>query len=107
MTMNMPSASSMLVHQITVELPEVKSCKELCELMNDQEFIIGRQYYKYRGFDNVNVWEDRGNVIVNTAHIGKIQEFYETEGYKHDESHRSHEPSRSHAEVKRGPIRPR
>jgi len=107
LTLNMPSATGMLVHQITVDISLVNSCRALCELMNKQDFIIGHQLYKRRGLNGDTIWEDRGDVIINTAHVGKVQEFYETEESRHDESHRGYDSSRSYSESKRGPIRPR
>ena len=107
LTLNMPSAAGMLVHQVTIELGDIKSCDDLCELLNEQDFICATQWYK-RQYNNGEVtWQNRGDVIINTAHIGKIQEFYENEDAKHDESHRNYEPSRSYAQVARGPVRPR
>lgn len=107
LTLNMPSAHGSLVHQITVDFPEVASSKAFCDLLNDQEFVMGRQYYKRKGFEGETLWEDRGDLIVNSAQIGKVQQFYETEDERHDEPHRSYDASRSYPEVERGAVRPR
>ena len=107
LTLNMPSAAGMLVHQVTIELEKADSCKAFCNLLNQQEFISGRQWYRYKSNDGEITWEDRGDVIINTSHIGKIQEFVEMGDKKHDESYRGYEPSRGYAEVTRKSVRSR
>lgn len=84
-TMNMPSANGFLVHQLTVDI-DVRSCAELRDLMNIDEFISGRMFYRRRLVTGETGWEDRGDIILNTAHIGKVQEFFETEREINDES---------------------
>ena len=75
-TMNMPSAKGYSVHQITVE-HESKSIKEFWNYLQDNEFIMANLMYKIRNDDLSEYWEDRGSLIINTAHIGKVQELIE------------------------------
>jgi len=84
LTLNMPSANGFLVHQLTVEVP-VNSCEDLKKAMNMDEFITGRLFYRRRGHNGDTAWEDRGDIVLNTAHIGKAQEFYEVERDVNDE----------------------
>lgn len=77
-TMNMPSASGYAVHQVTVET-ECKSLHEFYELMNQQEFVMCRLYYRRPGYSGETLWDDKGEIVLNTAHIGKVQEYVEKE----------------------------
>jgi len=108
LTLNMASGQGYLVHQVTIE-HSANSCEEFWRVLNDEIFIIGRQYYRKRlGPVAEPMWDDRGDIIVNTAHIGKVQEFIEYDGsYKNDESHRNSDVSREHPQGTRPPIRPR
>lgn len=106
LTMNMPSANGFLVHQLTVEVP-VNSCEELMRKMNHDEFIMGRMFYRRRLLTGENAWEDRGDVILNTAHIGKVQEYFEIERESYDEPHGHPEPSNPHFAGERVSVRKR
>lgn len=107
LTMNMPSIKSFLVHQLTVEI-NVKSCSEFCEMMNEDEFIIGKFLYRRPLVSGGFVFEERGDIIINTAHIGKVQEYYElTKDYENDESYGNSEPSYYNPAGERGPVRKR
>lgn len=108
-TMNMPSASGNNVHQVTVEHP-AGSCEAFCDELNDNEFIIVRLFYRRQDFDAVSrqmsiVWEDRGDLILNTNHIGKVQEFVEYErDYGESQTYPEHRGSNRGGS--RPPIRP-
>ena len=95
LTMNMPSANGFLVHQLTVEVP-VDSCEQLKEAMNMDEFVTGRLYYRRRTLTGETAWEDRGDIVLNTAHIGKAQEFFEVERDTNDESQGYSKPSNNY-----------
>lgn len=97
-TMNMASAQGYAVHQITVD-HHVETLEEFLNEMNQYEFIMGRQYYRMKQPDGEIVWKDRGDIIVNTAHIGKVQEFIEFEAKEsnYDESYGYSEASGSHS----------
>ena len=73
-TMNMPSINGMDTHQLTLEHP-ANSQEEMCALLNRQEFIIFRMFYRRQGQDGEIWFQDRGEIIVNTHWIGKAQEF--------------------------------
>jgi hypothetical protein len=47
--------------------------------------------------------------VINTAHVGKVQEFIEVERgeYKDDEAYGNSGSIREHSDGARGPIRPR
>jgi hypothetical protein len=86
-TMNMPSASGMDTHQMTLEHP-VKSQEELCALLNRVEFIIFRMFYKRKNMSGEMWWQDRGEIIVNTSWIGKAQEFMDFESDEDGDVHK-------------------
>jgi hypothetical protein len=102
----MPSASGSLVHQLTLD-HESESIDELCEAMNSEEFLIFQQWYRRRTLDGDQYWQDRGFIIINTHHIGKVQEYIEsiTEETYNDESQRNSGISRQHSEGPRRPLR--
>lgn len=96
MTLNMPSAQGNSVHQIIMD-HESESLFEFWKLLNDEIFVIGKQVYKRINDDGTSQYLDRGELIINTAHIGKAQEYIE---YDRSED--------SGASLKqRGPLRPR
>jgi hypothetical protein len=106
-TLNMPSAQNYLVHQVTVDI-EAKSIDELCEILNESDFIVCRQFYRKKQPDGSSNWLDRGDMIINTSHIGKAQEYVEyTKDHGNDEPYGYFEESRSNFDGARGPIRPR
>ena len=76
-TMNMPSGNGRsAVHQVVGDHPAA-DCRELAEVMADDLFIIIRQFYfedDYRTGERL--WTDRGDVVLNTAHIGKVAVHY-------------------------------
>jgi len=106
LTMNMPSANGFLVHQLTVEIP-VDSCDQLKDAMNMDEFITGRLYYRRRTPNNDTAWEDRGDIVLNTAHIGKAQEFFEMERDANDESQGHFKPSNNYPTGEGSTVRKR
>ena len=106
-TMNMPSAQGYLVHQVTIE-HHARSCRELCEMLNNDVFIMGRQLYRKRAPGMDAAWQDRGDIVLNTAHIGKVAEFVEFDKEEEDnESYGYTDNRRPYASGTRPPIRPR
>jgi len=76
-TMHMPSAQGYSVHQLTVEHPSA-NLDDFLDTLNDYEFIKCHLYYRIP--DEVNgkvIWSDKGSILINTSHIGKVQEFVE------------------------------
>ena len=104
-TMNMPSAKESMVHQITVEHPAT-SCEEMCDLLNAQEFITCRLLYRNKTPEGDTVWIDRGDLVLNSAHIGKLQAYIEMERDGHENAYGHSGYRRDHAGGPRGPIRP-
>ena len=74
LTMDMPSSHGSLVHLITIEHP-VKSIKEMCEDLNKSTFITVRQLYKDEKLtpEGDIIWIDKGEIIIHTDKIGKVQ----------------------------------
>ena len=100
-TMNMPAYEGSLVQQITVDIHEAESLKDMCDMMNRDEFIIGHQWYRQKDrYTEDWSWQDRGLVIINTAHIGKVVEFLELG------EPRREPPFDKRVGSLRGPIRP-
>ena len=69
-TLNMASSNNNLVHQVTIEHP-AKTCEEFCELLNNDIFIVVKQYYFERGSE----LRDMGKMILNVEHVGKVVEY--------------------------------
>lgn len=82
-TMNMPSAKGYAVHQLTVD-HKAKTLKEFWDALQDNEFIMADLLYKIRNDDLTEYWGDRGPIIINTSHIGKVQEFFEYKGFRYE-----------------------
>lgn len=77
-SMKMPNANGMLTHQLTLEHTS-NSLEELCAFMNRQEFLIFDLFYRRRHQTGEIWWQDRGQIIINTSCIGKVQEFINME----------------------------
>lgn len=107
-TMNMASAQGYAVHQLTVD-HSVSSLEEFLAVLLDYEFIMCHQWYRIKQPDGQVIWKDRGKLIVNTAHIGKVQEFieFETRDNGYDESYGYSETSSQHFGGPRTEIRKR
>ena len=86
-TMNMPSINGTETHTLTLEYP-VNSQAELCALLNRQEFVIFRMFYRRQNMDGGIWWQDRGEIIINTSFIGKAQEFIDMDSEKEAEVQR-------------------
>ena len=76
-TMNMPSASDNLVHQIIGDVEDAGDINDLRYILNNTDFIKIRQYYSHRTPNGDKQLEDRGEMIVSVQHIGKTQEYFE------------------------------
>ena len=107
MTLNMPAFEGRLVHQLTLDIPEARSLKELCLMMNRDEFIMGRHWYRRKNmYTQESEWQDRNDVIVNTAHIGKVAEFIDMEEDYYDDTQKGANVVRTAPQGPRRPIRP-
>ena len=76
-TMNMPnSRGEGYVHQLIVEHPS-EDCREFCAAMSDDPFVLVRQlYFDDDRHSGERVWIDRGDMILNCRHIGKVMPHY-------------------------------
>lgn len=104
-TMNMPSSQGFLVHQITIE-HQSDTIEDLFHDLNDNEFILVRLFYRRQNDMGVWTWIDKGEIIVNSSHIGKVQLYIEY-GVNDDDTYGNTEVSTQHGKLPRGPIRPR
>lgn len=68
-TLNMPSGSNNLVHQVIADYP-VKSLDEIAKILSERDFIVVRQLYRMK-----TKWTDRGDLILNTVHVGKVAQW--------------------------------
>lgn len=73
-TMNMPSSNGFLVHQIIFE-HDVESLDALMVRLNNDVFILGKQFYKRQRDNGESVFVDKGYMILNTSLIGKVQPY--------------------------------
>jgi hypothetical protein len=75
--MNMPnSRGEGYVHQLIVEHPS-EDCREFCAAMSDDPFVLVRQlYFDDDRHSGERVWIDRGDMILNCRHIGKVMPHY-------------------------------
>ena len=105
-TMNMPSGQGNLVHQVIFD-HEAENCAELCRTLNEDVFVKGRQFYRRQNPVGDPFWVDRGDIVLNSAHIGKVQQFVEYERETEDEAHGNSGSRQFHVETTRGPLRPR
>lgn len=94
LTMNMPSSQGFLVHQVMIT-HKSKSIEDFCNLLNDEMFIIGQQFYKRFNADGESVFVDKGGIILNTSHIGKVQEYYDSDERDMPQNERPRPPMRS------------
>lgn len=105
-TMNMPSAAGNNVHQLTVE-HKAANLAEFCEYLNNDIFIWCRIYYRRINHDGTVFWQDKGDIVLNTAHIGKAQEYIEYDRSEVSEESSEHAGgSVSSYRGPRGTIRP-
>lgn len=100
----MPSSKGMLVHQVIGEYP-ADSCAQMCAALNKLDFITVRQFYKDGETQNGEIiWDDKGEIILNTSQVGKIQVYIERE-QNHDKSYRNTQHSRQNIERAPYPVR--
>jgi hypothetical protein len=76
-TMNMPnSRGDALSHQLIVEHPS-ENCAEFCNVLSDDPFVLVRQlFFDDDRYTGERVWIDRGDMILNCSHIGKVMPHY-------------------------------
>lgn len=73
-TLNMPAKSGNLVHQIIGE-HEASSLREFSDVLNDQAFVTVTEMYKDTEGARLGSLYAVGDVIINTALVGKVKIF--------------------------------
>jgi len=73
-TLNMPSFKNNLVQQIIGDYP-AGSFEAMVDALNEKEFICIAQFYHVVHRNGDREWQYKGPIILNTFHIGKVQEF--------------------------------
>lgn len=68
-TLNMPSGSNNLVHQVIADY-SVKSLDEIAKILSERDFIVVKQLYRVK-----TKWIDRGDIVLNTVHVGKVAQW--------------------------------
>ncbi len=108
LTMNMANSRGDPVHQMIADHSS-ESLEQFCKTINREEFIVVRTWYKRKHPYTKEVeWEDRGDAILNTHHIGKVAEYidFDTPENNYDEPQGRTQFSRQYSQGPRGPIRP-
>ena len=76
-TMNMPSYSGNLVHQMTVEHTS-NSLEEFMEALTNNDYVVVEEFYKDTR-PNSDDYYSRGLVALNHRYVGKIKVFGTTQ----------------------------
>jgi hypothetical protein len=79
--MNMPSGAydGPIAHQVIGDV-DVESMEEMHDLVSEEKFIsIKLMFYDRRSSDRNGdrIWQDKGEMLLNTDHIGKIMVYAE------------------------------
>ena len=69
-TMNMPSFSNNLVHQVNVEHAESKSLEDFVTALTDNDFVLVEEFYRDPQTRSEN---SRGMLAINHRFVGKIK----------------------------------
>lgn len=78
--MNMPSGQNDGTHQVIMSVPELRSLADLPAMISHTHGILhGRHLVYDRLGGGQRSWRDRGPMLVNFAHVGKIAVYYEGE----------------------------
>lgn len=71
-----PGEAGANIQQIYAKV-DVNSSSELIDLMSKTDFILGREFFIRKKFDNTKWTEDRGDIIIAVPFIGKVKEYFE------------------------------
>ncbi len=71
-----PAEAGANIQQIYAKV-DVGSSSELIDLMSKTDFILGREFFIRKKFDNTKWTEDRGDIIIAVPFIGKVKEYFE------------------------------
>jgi hypothetical protein len=72
-SLNVPSGANDLVHQVVGEVEGVNSMNEMHALMCELAFIKLRLMFYNRQPDGKKTWTDKGEMLLSTEHIAKVQ----------------------------------
>lgn len=76
LTLNMPNSSGMPLHKLIADVGD-HTIETFWETLCDNEFVKVNQFYVSRSQTGETIWDDLGIVLLNTAHIAKVQEYIE------------------------------
>jgi len=71
-----PNEAGSNIQQIHAKV-DVANMQEMLALLSKTDFILGREFFVRKKFDNSKWIEDRGDIIIAVAMIGKIKEYFE------------------------------
>ena len=75
------------------------------ELETGEKFTIDAEWTDWDGWEVIEImWDDKGEIILNTSQIGKIQVYIERE-QNNDKSYRNTQHSRQNTEGTPYPVR--
>lgn len=72
----MASGSNELVHQVVADVP-VASLNALHHVLHDKKFVSVSLMFYSRGTAGDKVWVSKGDMLINTALIGKVSIYKE------------------------------
>jgi hypothetical protein len=72
-SLNVPSGANDLVHQVVGEAEGVNSMDEMHALMCELTFIKLRLMFYTRSPTGEKKWTDKGEMLLSTRHIAKVQ----------------------------------
>jgi hypothetical protein len=74
--LKLPTEAGSNIQQIHAKM-DVGSMQELVLMMQKTDFIIGREFFVRKKFDNTKWIEDRGDIVIAVPLIGKVKEYFE------------------------------
>jgi|DEB0MinimDraft_3_1074331.scaffolds.fasta_scaffold57847_3 hypothetical protein len=78
LTLNMGGQPGSNSHQVIIDHP-CETLEEMKKILSSEDFLIVNQFYKEgETRDGEAIWDDKGNMILNTHLIGKIRYYQDT-----------------------------
>lgn len=71
-----PSEAGATIQQIYARV-DINSMEELIDMMSKTDFILAREFFVRKKFDNTKWTEDRGDVVISVPFIGKVKQYFE------------------------------
>jgi 6-pyruvoyl-tetrahydropterin synthase len=75
--MNMPSGSNDGTHQVIFSIPGIDDLGRLAALIREKEGVLHGHHYIFDRINGERIWRNRGEMVINFAHVGKIDVYYE------------------------------